>query len=119
MIKYIIMLLVFTLVMLGCASKRTIIVEPGFKPTVIIVRGSDPVPHDLIDYIIKRTNVFCVQKSKRGVRKVAINHTLADRSTTVIYTCIGQDPSRLVEEVLPNQEIYFISLPLFMEMLGG
>lgn len=79
---------------MGCAAHRS--PTMSVDPAVYIAEGSDPVPTELIDHIIKRTNQFCLDSGRPGVEEVAIFHDATKRHTNVTYICIT-DPKTIGE----------------------
>jgi len=116
--KFVVVVALSLIAFFGCANK----VIPTLKdnPTVVIHPDSDPVPQELIDHIIKRTDGFCKESGRKGVEEVGINHNATKRHTTVVYICINDPktigevgksdvPFRVVDEELRQLEISYWS----------
>lgn len=75
--------------MFSCANKTVppTIVKEEQKPTIIMIDGSDPIPKDLLEHIVRRTTYFCKNKYTTTVKTVKILHRAKERSTQVSYTC--------------------------------
>lgn len=73
---------------LGCATKLPATTnKTAPNPEVIITEGSDPVPKDQIEYLVKRTEKLCQEGYSTGVRKLVINYNKKTSHTTVGYIC--------------------------------
>ena len=59
-------------------------------PEVVVAKNSDPIPQELLDHIIRRTDGFCREDGRQGVKRVTILHKQEERTTSVSYLCIGE-----------------------------
>jgi len=105
---------------LSCAGKqvpRTLPITPGVK--IVIPANCDPITLELRDHIIARTDQFCKEAGRTGVKRLVICHNAADQATGVAYLCIGECSSiddgecvpgqrRVTEEVFPDKsEVHY------------
>lgn len=107
---------------MGCATKSTLseLSEP-FKPIVVISEDSDPVPDWLVPHVLKRTDQFCKESGRPGVKEVGIHYNAIKRHANVVYICltdpimideiaISDVPFRVTDEDLKqNGEISYLS----------
>lgn len=81
------LLLVFLLA--GCAAQLAPI--PRYpRPEVTFVKGSDPVPASMVDHVIERTNKFCRDSGRPGVKKLTLNYKAKEQALAVAYLCNGE-----------------------------
>lgn len=113
----------------GCAGK-TVKIEPKLfprGPEVIITFDSDPVPEELKQHIIKRTDGFCKEAGRPGVQRIVIEHHAQEQNTRVVYLCHDEcssidDPpdckpgqKKVTEEVMPKKkEIHYYTFLAFI-----
>ena len=58
-----------------------------WEPMVITAPGSDQVPDDLVAHVLKRTNGFCRDKGRYGVRYLTLFYDRRKLHLEVVYKC--------------------------------
>ena len=73
----------------GCVKNFAPMPKYG-RPEVIIMQGSDPVPAKMVDNVVKRTNKFCRDEGRPGVKRLILNYKAKEQALGVAYLCNGE-----------------------------